>query len=169
MSGVTIEVGEAAPGLSDSYPDANDEQHVVADALARGPVLIGMYKSSCQASKAMFPFLQRLADRYGDRGLSVFGVAQDSANITRSFARRLDLSFPILVEGPDYPLSRAFDIAATPSVFLIRPDGTIAWETMGFLKPQIDDMAAAVAEAVGAQPEPCVTDADADVPMFVPG
>ena len=68
-------------------------------ALAKGPVLIGIYKSSCQASKAMFPFLQRLADRYGDKGLSVFGIAQDSANITRSFARRLDLTFPILVEG----------------------------------------------------------------------
>jgi len=166
---VTIEVGEAAPGLTVSYPDANDQQHVVADALKQGPVLIGLYKSSCQASKAMFPFLQRLADRYGDKGLSVFGVAQDSANITRSFARRLDLTFPILVEGPEYPLSRAFDIAATPTVFLIAPDGTISWETMGFLKPQVNEMADAVAAAVGADPQPCVTDADADVPMFVPG
>jgi len=117
----------------------------------------------------MFPFLQRLADVYGSRGLQVFGVAQDSANITKSFARRLDLAIPILIEGPDYPLSRAYDIFATPTVYLIGKDGVVAWSTMGFMKPQIAEMSDAVAAALGAQAEPIVSDADADVRMIVPG
>lgn len=165
----TIGVGEAAPALDLVLTDANGNDHRLADALARGPVLLGVYKSSCQASKTMFPFLQRLADIYGVDGLSVFGVAQDSDNITRSFGRRLDLTIPILVEGADYPVSLAYDIAATPTVFLIRRDGTVAWTTMGFMKPQIAGLGDAIAAELGVEPRTVVTDADAAAPMFVPG
>lgn len=165
----TIGVGEAAPALDLALTDANGGEHRLADALARGPVLIGIYKSSCQASKTMFPFLQRLADLYGADGLSVFGVAQDSDNITRSFARRLDLTIPILVEGPDFPVTLAYDIAATPTVFLIRRDGTVAWTTMGFMKPQLADLGDAIAAELGVPPRVVISDADAAAPMFVPG
>jgi peroxiredoxin len=165
----TIAVGAAAPALDMTLADAEGVEHTVAEALRRGPVLLGVYKSSCQASKTMFPFLQRLADRYGPDGLSVFGVAQDSANITRSFARRLDLSLPILIEGPEYPVTLAYDVVATPTVFLIRPDGTVAWTTMGFMKPQVAALGDAIAAELGVDPKPVVSDDDADVPMFVPG
>lgn len=165
----TIGVGEAAPALDLALTDANGGEHRLTYALARGPVLIGIYKSSCQASKTMFPFLQRLADLYGADGLSVFGVAQDSDNITRSFARRLDLTIPILVEGPDFPVTLAYDIAATPTVFLIRRDGTVAWTTMGFMKPQLADLGDAIAAELGVPPRVVISDADAAAPMFVPG
>jgi peroxiredoxin len=165
----TIGVGEAAPALDLVLSDANGSEHRLADALARGPVLLGVYKSSCQASKTMFPFLQRMADVYGPDGLSVFGVAQDSDNITRSFARRLELTFPILVEGPDYPVTLAYDVVATPTVFLIRRDGTVAWTTMGFMRPQIADLGDAIAAELGVPPREVLGDADAAVPMFVPG
>ena len=165
----TIETGQAAPSLDWTLPDAEGESHDVRAALARGPVLLGLYKSSCQASKTMFPFLERLHQRYRDAGLTVFGVSQDSANVTRSFARRLELTFPILIEPEGYPISHGFGITATPTVFLIRPDGTVAHTTMGFMKAAVDDLGAAVAAEVGRAPEPVVGDWDAGVPMFVPG
>ena len=115
------------------------------------------------------PFLERLHERYAGDGLTVRGVSQDSANITRSFARRYGITFPILLEGDEYPISGAFDIMATPTVFLIDRDGTLTYTTMGFLKPGLDAMADAVADALGKPHEPLVTDADTDIPMFVPG
>lgn len=166
---MAIEVGATGPKIGKTFEDAEGNAHSLAAALERGPVLLGLYKSSCQASKTMFPFLQRLYERYGDRGLTVYGVAQDSPNITRSFARRLGLTFPILIEPEGYPLSNAFDIAATPTIYLLDRDGTIAYTTMGFLKPGLDAMGDAVAKALGLPPEPLLTDADGDVPMFVPG
>ncbi len=165
----TIGVGEAAPMLDLVLTDANGNEHRLADALQRGPVLISIYKSSCAASKAMFPFLQRLGDIYGVDGLTVFGVAQDSANISRSFARRLDLTMPILVEGDDFPVTLAWDVVATPTVFLIRQDGTVAWTTMGFMKPQVADLGDAIAAELGVPPRTVLSDADAAAPMFVPG
>ena len=166
---VATEVGQAAPELETPLVDAEGTPRDLRAALAEGPVLLGIYKSSCQASKTIFPFLERLHRRYAGNGLNVFGVAQDSANITRSFARRLGLTFPILVEGDGYPVSRAFDIAATPTVYLIRPDGTVAFTTMGYFKPTVNELGEAVTGALGLPPEPLVTDADADVPLFVPG
>jgi peroxiredoxin len=163
------ERGQAAPFPDLVFRDAEGIDRDLRAVLAHGPLLLGIYKSSCASSKQMFPFLERLHQRHGANGLTVLGVAQDSANITRSFARRYGITFPIIVEGNEYPVSRAFAIAATPTVFLVEPDGNIAYTTMGFLKAGMDDMGNAVADAVGAPREPLVTEADGEVPLFVPG
>jgi peroxiredoxin len=117
----------------------------------------------------MFPFLERLRERHAGDGLSVLGVSQDSANITRSFARRYGITFPLLLEGDNYPVSRAFDIMATPTVFLIEPGGTVAYTTMGFMKPALDVLGDAVADVLRKPHQALVTADDSDVPMFVPG
>jgi peroxiredoxin len=152
-----------------SLPDAAGNPHVIAEALQRGPVLLGIYKSSCQASKTMFPFLERLHQRFAETLLTVLGVSQDSPNITRSFARRYGVTFPILVEPEGYPVSNAFAIAATPTAYVIRSDGTIAYTTMGFFKNPINELGHVVATELGAEPADIFTAEDTDVPIFVPG
>lgn len=165
----TIDVGQRAPALDLRLEDAEGTPHDLEAALQRGPLLLGLYKSSCQASKTMFPFLERLHRRYGGDGLTVLGVSQDSATVTRSFARRLDLSVPILIEPDGYPVSVAFDITATPTVFLIGQDAAVLYTTMGFFKGPVNELGEAAATAVGRPLEPLVTDEDASVPVFVPG
>jgi peroxiredoxin len=166
---MTIEQGQKAPFPDGEFDDAEGRPHDLRSAVAAGPVLLGIYKSSCASSKQMFPFLERLHERHGADGLTVLGISQDSANITRSFARRYGITFPLVLEGDDYPVSRAFDIMATPTVFLIEPDGTVAYTTMGFMKPALDAMGDAVADALAEPHQALVTSDDADVPMFVPG
>jgi hypothetical protein len=58
---------------------------------------------------------------------------------------------------------------ATPTVFLIEPGGNVAYTTMGFMKPALDMLGDAVADALNKPHEPLVTSADGEVPMFVPG
>lgn len=166
---MSLESGQLAPLPDFPLPDAEGVGHNLKEVLHNGPVLLGIYKSSCASSKQMFPMLERIHHRHAGQPLSVIGVSQDSANITRSFARRYGISFPLLVEGPEFPVSRAFEIAATPTIFLIEPEGTISYTTMGFLKPGLDAMADSVADALGLPHEPLISDADADLPMFVPG
>ena len=166
---MTTEQGQKAPFPAREFDDAEGRAHDLKRVLETGPVLLGIYKSSCASSKQMFPFLERLHERHRADGLKVLGVSQDSANITRSFARRYGITFPILLEGEDYPISRAFDIMATPTVFLIDPDGTISYATMGFMKPALDTLGDAVADAVGASHAPLVMSTDGEVPVFVPG
>jgi peroxiredoxin len=165
-----IETGSKVPDAIDlSLESTADGPISIADALANGPVLVGLYKSSCQASKTMFPFLERLHQRHAGTPLTVLGVSQDSLNITRSFARRGGITFPILVEGDEYPVSKAFDIMSTPTVYLIKEDGTVAYETMGFFKDPVNGLGDAVAELVGADKAPLYTEQDSDIPAFVPG
>lgn len=166
---MTTEQGQKAQLPAQTFDDAEGQAHDLEHILDNGPVLLGIYKSSCASSKQMFPFLERLHERHRDDPLTVLGVSQDSANITRSFARRYGITFPIILEGEDYPISRAFDIMATPTIFLIEPDGAVAYATMGFMKPALDALGDAVADSVGASHSPLVTSADGDVPMFVPG
>jgi peroxiredoxin len=166
---VPLEAGNAAPPLTTTYPDQEGTEHTLSEHLTDGALLIGLYKASCAASKAMMPLLNRLQDRYADHGLSVFGVAQDSPNVTRSFVRRSGVAYPMLIEGEDYPLSRAFDIFATPTVYVIDRDGQITYSTMGFLRDQVNDVAAAVAAALGLEAETVVSDDEEDIPRFVPG
>jgi peroxiredoxin len=166
---MTTEQGQKAPFPDGEFNDAEGQAHDLRRAAENGPLLLGVYKSSCASSKQMFPFLERLNERYRGDGLTVLGVSQDSANITRSFARRYGITFPLVLEGDDYPVSRAFDIMATPTVFLIEPDGRVAYTTMGFMKPALDALGDAVADALGKPHQALVTSDDADVPIFVPG
>ena len=164
---MTVENGAEAPRftLSDA---AQGDRHSLSEALERGPVLIGIYKSSCAASKACFPFLEKIYQAYPKDRLTVWGIAQDSANISRSFARRTGVTFPILVDENDYATSREYDIMATPTVFLIDPSGTVVWQAMGFQKPLMDDLSARAAELLGLEPVMITNDTD-DVPSWVPG
>jgi len=166
-SGMPLEAGARAPEftLKDA---AEGQEHSLAEALKTGPVLISIYKSSCQASKTIFPFLERIYQRYPKDRLTVWGIAQDSPNVTRSFARRYGVTFPLLVDQDDYATSRAYDIMATPSVFLINQEGEIVWQGMGFQKPAIDDLSAEVAKLLGVEPVDVTSGTD-DVPPWVPG
>jgi len=168
---VSLQIGDPAPLLNESFADADGAEYVLADLLKKGPVLLALYKSSCGASKAMMPVLNRFLDRYGPAGLQVVGVAQDSPNVTRSFARRSGgLDYPILIEGDQYPLSEAFDIFATPTVYVIRQDGAIAYTTMGFLRVQMEELSREVASVLGSEYQPIIQEEmDEAIPLFVPG
>ncbi|MCO5220149.1 MAG: TlpA family protein disulfide reductase [Thermomicrobiales bacterium] len=165
------QAGDRAPNLDRAFPDSEGNEYNLTEALRTGPLLLGIYKSSCGASKAMMPLLNRFVDRYGIFGLQVFGIAQDSPNVTRSFIRRSGgLDYPILIEGDDYPLSIEFDIFATPTIYVIRQDGTIAYTTMGFLRVQMEELSRAVADALGVSDQPIIDETvDEEIPLFVPG
>lgn len=164
-----IDPGDKAPDLNLPIPDADGVPRDIAEALQHGPVLLGIYKSSCQASKTMLPILERFYQRYHVSGLAVYGVSQDSPNVTRSFARRYGISFPLLIEGDEYPISRRLDIFATPTVYLIRPDGAVVSSIMGFFRDQINEFAITVASEIGVPPEPIIAADESEIPLFVPG
>lgn len=168
---MSLQAGDRAPNLNRTFLDSDGNEIDLAAALSSGPLLLGIYKSSCGASKAMMPILNRFVDRYGVFGLRVIGIAQDSANVTRSFIRRSGgLDYPVLIEGDDYPLSIEFDIFATPTVYVIRQDGTIAYTTMGFLRVQLEEFSRAVAEVLGVAYQPIIQEEiDEEIPLFVPG
>lgn len=162
-------VDAGAPAPTFVLKDAADEQtYDLSEAVRQGPVLLGIYKSSCQASKTAFPFLEQIHQTYSHGEIAVWGIAQDSPNVTRSFARRTAVTFPMLIDDNDYAVSRAFDIMATPTIYLIDQSGTVVWQRMGFQKPAMDELSQKVAELLGTTPIDLTSNTD-DVPSWVPG
>jgi peroxiredoxin len=164
-----IDTGNTAPKLDETFADAEGNPHNIEESLKRGPILLAIYKSSCQASKTIFPIVERIYQRHRDQGFTVYGVSQDSPNVTRSFARRYGVTFPLLVEGDTYPISRRFDIFATPTLYVIRPDGVVLSSIMGFFREQVNEFATLIATELGAPPEPIIAENETDIPLFVPG
>jgi peroxiredoxin len=164
---MSIETGSTAPTFS--LDDAVEGQSFDLDsAVKAGPALVGIYKSSCEASKKMFTMLERLRQAYPEDAITIWGVSQDSPNVTRSFRRRIGITFPILVDAEGYPVSAAYDIEATPTVYLVDRNGTIVWQLMGFQKPAIQELSEEIAKLVGVEPVDVVSDTD-DIPNWVPG
>jgi peroxiredoxin len=164
---MTIEIGSKAPNIA-LNDAAEDKPFDLSEALGRGPVIVGIYKSSCEASKTMFRALELLRQAYPAEKLTIWGVAQDSPNVTRSFIRRIGISFPMLVEGDQYPVSQEYAIEATPTVFLIDGDGNVVWESMGFQKAAFEELNAKVAECLGTAPADLPAEIE-DLPGWVPG
>jgi peroxiredoxin len=164
---MTIATGDTAPRVA--LPDAGEGvDYDLSDALQRGPVILGIYKSSCEASKTMFRMLEQIRNAYPTEKLTVWGVAQDSPNVTRSFIRRVGVSFPILVEGDEYPVSKEYDIEATPTVFLIDKAGAVVWQGMGFQRGAVDELSAKTAELLETEPVDVFEGVD-DIASWVPG
>jgi peroxiredoxin len=162
-----VDVGATAPTftLSDAAEDLQ-HAHSLSEALERGPLLIGIYKSSCEASKTTFPFMEKLHQAYP--ALTIWGIAQDSPNVTRSFARRTGVSFPMLIDDNDYTVSRAYNIVATPTLFLIDRSGVVVWQRMGFQKASMHELSNVVADLLGVPRVDILTGNEA-MPAWVPG
>ncbi|MBN2358328.1 MAG: peroxiredoxin family protein [Deltaproteobacteria bacterium] len=102
------------------------------------------------------------------RRTQVVAISVDPSERSRELHRKLRLPFPILAD-PELAAIRAYGIEDTelaisrPAFFLVRPDGSIAWEYVGdartdrpdieMLLTQIDRLhASAMADAARASP-----------------
>lgn len=162
-----VDVGARPSGFQ--LPVVGEEESAnLAHALQRGPVLISIYKTSCRASKAAFPFLERIFQSYPADQLTVWGVSLDSPTVTSSFMRRYDITFPNLVDEEGYPTARSFGVEETPSTFLIDQSSEVIWRGLAFDKAEMSELSATIAALVGA-PVADITSNTDDVPDTVPG
>jgi len=161
-----ITVGASAPDFSLAALDG--KKYSLASLLQRGPVVLAFFKISCPVCQFTFPFLQRIAERFAGKGVSVVGVSQDDARDTKDFNREYDIKFETLIDSKGYPVSNAYGLTNVPTVMLITPDGTVEVECMGFDKAALEKIAAALAqrEKISAAP---LFRSDEVVPDYKPG
>jgi peroxiredoxin len=139
-----IVAGNAAPGFSLKALD--NKEYALNSLMERGPVVAAFFKISCPVCQFTFPFLERLHKRYGGEGVTFLGISQDDARSTKSFAAEYGLTFPVLIDEENYPVSNAYGLTNVPTIFLIETDGTVKVSSMGFDKKDLETIAAALAE-----------------------
>lgn len=158
--------GEEAPVFE--LPDLAGQRHRLEEALSRGPVLAVFWKPSCGTCHLIFPYLQRLTEAYPSDGWQLLALSQDSAEASAEFARQYGLTFPVLIEGEGWPVSRRYDPEATPTFFLIGQDGSIEMSSVGLSKEELNQVSGRLAERLGQAPR-VIAEEDDGNPPFKPG
>jgi peroxiredoxin len=138
-----INSGNIAPGFSLKGLDA--KEYSLRALMQKGPVVAAFFKISCPVCQFTFPFLERLYKRYGGDGVTFLGISQDDARATKAFARDFGVTFPMLTDEKDYPVSNAYGLTSVPTIFLIDTDGTVKVSCMGFDKKDLETIAAELA------------------------
>ena len=163
---VHIASGTTAPDFSLKALDG--ATYSLASLRARGPVVLAFFKISCPVCQFTFPFLQRIADRFAGKNISLLGVSQDDVRDTRDFNQEFGVRFPTVIDRDGYPVSNAYGLTNVPTVFLIAPDGKVRIECMGFDKAGLEQIAGELSqhEKVAAAP---LFGQDEVVPDYKPG
>ncbi len=132
--------------------DATDQPHRLSEALAEGPVVLAFMKSGCMACNLTFPYLERLTQAFPTTRYQVWGISQDPAEASSAFATRNGVTFPLLIDAAELAVSKAYDPAATPTLFLIDQTGVVRSCRVGHSKDDLNELAAELATLVGEAP-----------------
>ncbi len=161
-----IGVGEIAPPLE--LPDLSATDRGVSPAPNSEPVLAVFWKPSCGTCDLAFPYLQRLYQAYPSEGWRMLAISQEDASVSDEFARKYGVTFPVLTEGDGWPISTQYDPDATPTMFLISPDGKIELASAGFDKEALNEVSRLIAGHLGLDAQIIAVEDDGN-PSFRPG
>jgi peroxiredoxin len=161
-----IVAGDIAPGFSLHALDG--KEYSLGDLMERGPVVVAFFKISCPVCQFTFPFLERLNLRYSGNNVSFIAVSQDDARATRKFVAEFGVTFPVLLDEEDYPVSNAYGLTNVPTILLIDSQGTVKVSGTGFVKKDLESIAAELAERRKMTPAPLFRPEE-NVPANKPG
>ena len=163
-----LSLGAQAPDFTLSGIDG--KQYSLAAALAQGPLLAVFIQTACPVCDLTMPYLNRLVEAYGDQGWHLWVISQDDQQASQRYAQRFEPNFPLLVDEPadGWTVSCAYDPPATPTLFLVDPDGRLQFTGQGFSKADLNAIAESIAGHLGVQPA-VVAERDDGNPDFRPG
>lgn len=126
--------GRAAPAFQAA--DLDGVQVSLPELLGKSTaVVVNFWGLRCQSCLEEMPYLAALADKFGTRGVRVIGVNADGAakEKIREMLPKLGIrpSYTLLCDQ-EFKVMDAFGVTATPLTLLVRPDGVVAYEHLGF-------------------------------------
>jgi peroxiredoxin len=163
-----VHLGNGVPAPDFSLTAVDGKEYSLASLLQRGPVVVAFFKISCPVCQFTLPFVQRIADRFAGKNVSVIAVSQDDKRDTEEFNQEYAIKIPTLVDRKGYPVSNAYRLSNVPTIFLVAPDGNIIANCTGFDKAVLEQIAGALAEHERISATPLFRK-DESVPQFKPG
>lgn len=122
----------SAPALT--AKDIDKKPFALDVAWTQGPVVVTFWATWCKPCRKELPELQKLVERYGDRGLQVVAVSGDGpvdqAKV-RPYIRSSGFDF-VVIPDPDGAWRRRFQVEVFPTSFVIDADGTIVHRQVGY-------------------------------------
>lgn len=161
---VALAQGTKAPAFTLRGLDGSN--YSLTEVLKSSPVVLAAFlKVSCPVCHLAFPYLERLHRSYPS--IPIWGISQDDADSTTSFARMFGCTFPILLDT-ELETTVAYDLTHVPSMFLINEDRTIGESIVGWVKSDLEKLNVELARLAGVSTIALFTAAD-EVPELKPG
>lgn len=110
-----------------------DTQGTIQNIPASGKLtILNFWATFCGPCRQEMPALNRLWDKYKNRGLEVQAVALDGDRKTaiEKFVKRFNLTLPIYLDD-DSDISKDYKVSMLPVTYLISPEGTILGRMVG--------------------------------------
>ena len=157
---VLIGTAAAVPARAETAPDftlesLSGDRLALSDALARGPVILDFWATWCKPCRKALPALQALADAHGE-AVTVWTVSIDDPRSRARIGptlRALDVDLPALIDA-DKEVAALFRVTSVPATFLIAPDGTVAYEHVGYRDGDTERLAAALSGLLARREAP---------------
>jgi peroxiredoxin len=131
----TTEPAAANSELAERLPDfalenLAGEQQSIASWPGK-PLLINFWATWCAPCREEMPAMERLHQRYRQRGLVLLAVSVDTdASLVGPFLERYKLTFPVTLDAK-MSLANRYGVRALPASFLIDRDGYLAALALG--------------------------------------
>lgn len=134
-----LPVGSAAP-LFESV-DIEGKAFHLAETLKSKPVLLVFWSVFCGTCRDELPILEHEKPKYQDR-IEIVTVNLDEApraKTVRGFAQQQGFSLRMLLnktETREFGIDQAYKVKATPALYLVKRDGTVAYGHYGPLNAE---------------------------------
>ncbi len=141
-----LEVGAAAPDFSIKDTDGNVFN--LASEKGKKSILIVFWSIFCEPCRAEMPAIQKLYDKYKDKGLDVVSVALDGEPLKTSivgFVKQEGYTFRVLIDELDaqemFKVADPYGVGGTPTMYLVDKAGKVVLGKAGLLKEEELDKA----------------------------
>jgi cytochrome oxidase Cu insertion factor (SCO1/SenC/PrrC family) len=96
--------------------------------------LVSFFFPRCPYCNVELPLIQRIYDKYKDRGLSVVWVntVPEEAGLIAGWQMAKNLTVPVLIGGGQESLQRDYHINSTPSTYLLDENGRVLFREDGY-------------------------------------
>lgn len=132
-------VGKPAPDFALDVIHNGDPGSKLQLAKLQGqPVLLAFWATWCGVCRAEIPTLNRIAERYKDRGLVVVGVdTAEKPGLGGPVARRLGMVYPVVYD--DGGVDDLYGVQALPTLVVVGRDGQVRSVRVGLVDESMLD------------------------------
>jgi peroxiredoxin len=139
-------VGAAAPDFS--IKDTKGTVYNFAEEKGKKTIVLVFWSIFCEPCRFEMPVVQKLYDKYRERGLDVVSVALDGEPLKGSiegFVKQESYTFRVLIDELDakemFKVADPYGVAGTPTMYLIDRSGKVSLAKAGRVKEEELDKA----------------------------